>query len=88
VLAALVDHLWQSILTLAILAAGAALARANAAIVRLWIWRIAALKFVAPFSALFFIGACLGFPIKNADDTAPEFLTTPLASLALCLKNN
>jgi hypothetical protein len=82
VVAWLVDHLWQSVLILGILAAGAAVARPNAAIVRLWIWRIAAFKFLVPFTVLFFIGGCLGFPIKNADDTVPAFLTTPLASLA------
>jgi hypothetical protein len=83
VLAALVDHLWQSVIVLGILASGAAMARPNAAIVRLWIWRIAALKFVVPFSVLFLIGGCLGFPIKNADDTVPDLLTHSLASLAL-----
>lgn len=82
-LAALVDHLWQSVIVLGILASGAAIARPNAAIVRLWIWRIAALKFLVPFSLLFFIGGCLGFPVKNADDTVPNVLSTSLASLAL-----
>lgn len=84
-LAALVDHLWQSVLILGILAAGAAVARPNAAIVRLWIWRIAGLKVLVPFSVLFFVGGCLGFPIKNADDTAPDFITESLASFALYL---
>jgi hypothetical protein len=82
VFAALVDHLWQSVLVLGILAVGAALAGPNAAIVRLRIWHIAALKFLVPFRALFICGGWLGFPVKNADDTAPAWLTGQLASLA------
>jgi len=81
VLAALVDHLWQSVLTLVILAAGTVVARGHAAIVRLWMWRIAGLKFLVPYLLLFLFGGWLGFPVKNADDTVPGFVTTPLASV-------
>jgi hypothetical protein len=80
--AALVDHLWQSVLVLMVLALGAVLARGAAAHVRLWMWRIAALKFLVPFHLLFVFGGWLGYPIRNPDDTAPDFLTQPLASLA------
>jgi hypothetical protein len=80
--ASLVDHLWQSVLTLAILAAGAFVARGHAAIVRLWMWRIAGLKFLLPYRILFVIGEWLGFPIKYADDTVPAGITEPLASVA------
>ena len=71
-LAALVDHLWQSVLIFPVLAFGTVLARGNAAIIRLWMWRIAALKFVVPFYLLFVIGGWLGFPVKNAKDGAKK----------------
>ena len=80
-LAALVDHLWQSVLTLGILALAAAVARGGAASVRLGIWRIAALKFLVPFRLLFVIGGWLGYPIRYADETAPDYFVAPLASL-------
>jgi len=82
VLAALVDHLWQSVLIFPVLALGAVLARRNAAIIRLWMWRIAALKFVVPFYLLFVIGGWLGFPVKNADDTAPDYVAGPLSAVS------
>jgi hypothetical protein len=81
-LAALVDHLWQSVLIFPVLALGAVLARRNAAIVRLWIWRIAALKFVVPFYLLFVIGGWLGFPVKNAEDAVPDYIAAPMAALS------
>ena len=77
-LAALVDHLWQSVLIFPVLALGALLARRNAAIIRLWMWRIAGLKFVVPFYLLFVIGGWLGYPVKNADDTVPQFVADPV----------
>jgi hypothetical protein len=80
--AALVDHLWQSVLVLALLAIAATLARRNAAIVRLWIWRIAAIKFLVPFRVLFVIGSWLGYPIRYPGDTAPEYFVHRFALLA------
>jgi hypothetical protein len=80
-LAAFIDHVWQSVLTLAVLAAAALVARGNSAIVRRWIWRIAAIKFLVPFRALVVLGACLGYPISRAEDTVPEPLTETLASV-------
>jgi hypothetical protein len=79
--AALVDHLWQSVLIFPVLALGAVLARRHAAIIRLWMWRIAGLKFIAPFYLLYVIGGWLGFPVKNADDTVPASVAEPLAAL-------
>ena len=38
---------------------------------RLWMWRIAALKFALPFAMLVAIGEWLGFPVKYPDDPAP-----------------
>jgi hypothetical protein len=80
--AAFVDHLWQSVLNLGLLAIAAALARHNAAIVRLWIWRIAAIKFVVPFRVLFVLGGWFGFPIRFPEDNAPEYFIEKFASLA------
>jgi hypothetical protein len=80
-LAALVDHLWQSVLVFVVLWLGAVLARGGAARVRLWIWRIAALKFVVPFSLLFAVGGWLGFPVKHSEETVPAFVVEPIAAM-------
>jgi hypothetical protein len=82
VLAAFLDHLWQSVLVLGLLTIAAALVRRNAAVVRLWIWRIAALKFLVPFHLLYVVGAWFGYPVRFAEDTVPERLVATLASLA------
>jgi len=82
VFAALVDHLWQSVLSLGILALAALLAHRAAAIVRLWIWRIAALKFLVPFRVLFLVGAWLGYPITSPEDTPPNYFIGPIASVS------
>jgi hypothetical protein len=74
VLPALVDHLWQSILCLLLAALCALLARRNSAVVRLWIWRLAALKFVVPFAAVAQIGAAIGLSGRRPDDGAPAAL--------------
>ena len=54
---ALFDHLWQSTL----FCGGAWLVaiglRANGAALRHWLWLLASLKFLVPFSALYSIGA-------------------------------
>ncbi len=80
VVAALVDHLWQSVLILGLLALAAFLARGAAAIVRLWIWRIAALKFLVPFRVLFVIGAWVGYPITAPEEMPPHYFTASIAS--------
>lgn len=79
--AALADHLWQSVLVFCVLWAGALLARRNAACVRLWVWRIAALKFAIPFHVLFAIGAWLGFPVNHSEETVPDSVVAPLAAM-------
>jgi hypothetical protein len=81
VLAAFLDHLWQSVLVLGLLTIAAALVRPNAAVVRLWIWRIAALKFLVPFHALFIVGGWLGYPIRFAEDTVPDRLAATVATV-------
>jgi hypothetical protein len=55
-IAALINHLWQStlfcggawLITLAL--------RANGAALRHWVWLLASLKFLVPFSLLFYVG--------------------------------
>ena len=68
--------------------------RGNAAIVRLWIWRVAALKLLLPFTLLYALGAWLGFPSPHSADPAPPDLVriigilAPLASPASVLEWN
>jgi hypothetical protein len=78
----LVDHLWQSCCCSGVACAFSLLTRGNAAVVRLWIWRIAALKLLLPFSLLFKLGAWLGFPSPHAADPAPATLIRLFATFA------
>lgn len=78
----LADHLWQSILCVALLAAFAALTRHNAAVVRLWIWRIAAVKLLLPFTLLQLVGGWFGFPARFPGDPPPEFFVEKVAEVA------
>lgn len=70
----LVDHLWQSAWTCGAITLLAFISRHDFAPLRLWMWRIAALKFLFPFAILVAIGAWLGFPVKYPDDPAPAAL--------------
>jgi len=79
--AALADHLWQSCLCLVLIAVLNWLLRRQAALVRLWLWRVAALKFLVPFALLHAAGKWLGFPIVHAEDQAPAFLVQLFARL-------
>jgi hypothetical protein len=65
-LAAVLDHLWQSIVCAAIVAGVTYLVRRNSAALQLWLWRIAAAKFLVPFSLLFGLGGWLGFPVRHS----------------------
>ena len=62
--------------------------RANAARVRLWLWRLCALKLLVPFAVLFALGEWLGFPAYHSADRVPGSLIiaadtlTPLLSPA------
>ena len=73
-LAALADHLWQSLLFCGMCAAASWIARCNSARLRLWLWRLAALKLVVPFALLFAVGRWMGFPAYHSADRVP----TPL----------
>ena len=70
-LAGLVDHLWQSAWICGVITLLVLIARDDFAPLRLWLWRIAALKFLFPFALLVAIGGWLGFHVKYPDDPAP-----------------
>ena len=59
-LAGIIDHLWQSLAFAAIVLGVTYLTRRNSAALQLWLWRIAALKFLLPLGLLFAWGAWLG----------------------------
>jgi hypothetical protein len=65
-MAMLVDHLWQSTLVVLLVWLLAMLVRANGTALQLWLWRIAALKFLVPFSLLFAVGGWIGFPVRHS----------------------
>jgi hypothetical protein len=71
-LAGIVDHLWQSVAFSAILACLAFLIRRNSAALQLWLWRIAALKFLLPFAWLYALGGWLGFPVRHSAIPPPH----------------
>jgi beta-lactamase regulating signal transducer with metallopeptidase domain len=58
-MAALLDHLWQSTLFAAAIAAVMPLFRHQAASLRFWLWLAASMKFLLPFAALVALGHCL-----------------------------
>ena len=82
-IAALINHLWQStlfcggawLITLAL--------RANSASLRHWIWLLASLKFLVPFSLLFLIGSFIGLPAARIADEQPLMLGDALQSASL-----
>lgn len=79
--AAIADHLWQSLLFCALGAVLAGLARNNPAVVRLWLWRICALKFLVPLALVFTLGEWLGFPLVHSSDPIPEWLLRGAAAI-------
>ena len=74
-MAVLFDHLWQSIAFAAIVCCLVLLTRGNSAALRLWLWRIAALKFLLPFSLLFALGGWLGLPVRHSAVPPPAALS-------------
>ena len=56
----IVNHLWQSTLVAAVLAAFAGMLRHDGAHARYWLWWAASVKFLVPFSLLSMLGAALG----------------------------
>jgi hypothetical protein len=68
---ALIDHLWQSLLCIVLVALLAWLAHRHSAKLRLWLWRVAAIKLLVPFTLLGAIGRWYGFPARYAGDPPP-----------------
>jgi hypothetical protein len=82
VVPALADHLWQSLLTCALLWFFTWLARPNSAQLRLTLWRISAAKFVLPYSLLYLFGAWLGYPVAHSADPVPATLANAMAAMS------
>lgn len=69
-LAAIVNHLWQSTLFAAAIAVLAAMLRGERAAVRYWLWWAASVKFFVPFSLLSMLGGALAATAVPAFDLA------------------
>lgn len=72
--AALVDHLWQSWLCLVAVVLAMAMLRKAPALLRLWMWRGAVLKFLVPFSLLYLLGSWMGLHVTHPGDTVSPAL--------------
>jgi bla regulator protein BlaR1 len=68
-IAALIDHLWQSTLFCAAVWSLTLMLRTNRAALRHSLWMLASLKFLLPFAALYALGAAAGLPGADADQT-------------------
>ena len=79
----LINHLWQStlfcgcawLITLAL--------RDNGAALRHWIWLLASLKFLVPFSFFFYVGSFIGLPAARIADDQPLLLGDALQNVTL-----
>ena len=86
---ALIDHLWQSTLFCAAIWSITLALRTNSAAVRHWLWLLASVKFLVPFSALYLAGAAAG--LATPVETQPTFFgaalqaATPMVSPSLTL---
>jgi TonB family protein len=72
----IVNHLWQSTLIVAAVAALAAMLRNHGAHVRYWLWWAASVKFLVPFSLLTLLGSAvggLGTPLVEPGDWPATF---------------
>ncbi|MES1262944.1 MAG: M56 family metallopeptidase, partial [Peristeroidobacter soli] len=82
-IAALINHLWQSTL----FCCGAWLItlglRANSASLRHWIWLLASVKFLVPFSLLFLLGSAIGLPAARDAFEQPLVIGDALQSASL-----
>src|SRR5688572_15196723 len=71
----IVNHLWQSTLIAAAIAALVATLRDHGAHVRYWLWLAASVKFLIPFSLL----ASLGSTLLRADTPLVDLAELPVA---------
>jgi hypothetical protein len=79
--AGLGDHLWQSGGFFTAICLLVRMLRRNAPVVRLWLWRIAALKFLFPFALLFALGGWCGWPVTHTSEPAPAVVVRIFAAL-------
>ncbi|HEU4781404.1 MAG TPA: M56 family metallopeptidase [Steroidobacteraceae bacterium] len=70
-IAAVIDHLWQSTVFVAVAWSLTALLRKNGARLRYWIWLAASLKFLVPFSLIALIGSQIGAGVTDARVQGP-----------------
>jgi hypothetical protein len=82
-IAALVNHLWQSTLFCSAAWLITLTLRANSAALRHWIWLLASAKFLVPFSLLFFLGSLIGMPAARIADGQPLTLDDALQTASL-----
>lgn len=75
-IAAVLNHLWQSTLCLAVIAALTLLLRRNGAHARYWLWFAASVKFLVPFALLVALGHQLA-PPAAAPDRVPHTVGVP-----------
>ena len=75
---ALLDHLWQSTLFGAAAWSIALALKSNSAAIRHWLWLLASVKFLVPFSVLYWLGAAAGLPTPV--ESQPDFCGTALAA--------
>jgi len=84
----IVNHLWQSTLVLAAIAALAALLRDHGAHTRYWLWWAASVKFLVPFALLTALGDALGtraLLVVEPDDWTTrtlDFIAEPMPATA------
>jgi hypothetical protein len=83
---ALANHLWQSLLCVALVQGLVLLTRRNAASLRLWLWRAATIKLMVPFTVLTGLGGWLGFPVRFAGDPPPASLLELAAKITPWLR--
>jgi D-alanyl-D-alanine carboxypeptidase len=81
-LTGLVDHLWQSLWVFGAIALLTSIVRRHFALLRLWMWRLAAFKFLVPFALLYALGGWIGFSVPSSDQGPPARLVDALATVA------
>lgn len=81
-MAPLIDHLWQSVVCVALAWLLARMLAAQSATLRLWLWRIAALKFLVPFALIHTLGEWQGFPVRHSAIPPPALLVRAIELLS------
>jgi bla regulator protein BlaR1 len=87
-IAALIDHLWQSTLFCAAVGSITLLLRAHRAALRHALWMLASVKFLVPFAALYALGAAAGLPGASEEPVVfgqAVALATPVLSPTVVL---